>query len=280
VKHGSVSSQVVVRYFSAGDLAAVGRISQGAGQPEPDSGADPDYVAVLLKTGTVAVAETGSGVVVGWGAVKPTARGSHLTDLFVDSQWHGVGVGAALIRFLWPDAPMGPGRFTFSSRHAHAIPLYARLGLVPSWPLLYLTGDPRHLAEGAVTAKRVSAADAARAEAVITGFDRASDHAFWARRDGATGLLLQDHTGLVAAGAGTPAELTHLVCVTDCDATATVLAALRVLGSDEIAICLPGPHPALLPLLQGGLRITDQDVHMATPDVLLPTTWVYSPGLA
>ena len=57
-----------------------------------------------------------------------TPVGVLLTDLFVDPAWQGTGIGRRILAGLWPDVA-APGRFTFSSQHAHALPLYVRLGL-------------------------------------------------------------------------------------------------------------------------------------------------------
>ena len=275
-----MSTKVNVRPFTATDAAAVAQISRLTGQPDSDSGADPNYLAHLAEAGTILVGSTTDDEVVAWGAVTTTAWGEMLTDLFVDPAWQGRGVGAALLGHLWPAGPVEGHRFTFSSWHARALPLYARAGLVPSWPLLYLRGDPRRLGPSPVHVQRPAPATAGAAEATITGFDRAVTYAYWGHHAHTTGLAVYDGSELVAAGIGSATELTHLACAPDADASASVTAALRALGGTETTICLPGPHPALVPLLDAGFQIIDHDILMACPGVTLPTVWVFSPGLA
>src|SRR5205823_10754642 len=87
------------------------------------------------------------GAVAGFGAARRIGRGplavTMLCDLFVHPGWHGRGLGQAMLAALWDD---GPRRMTFSSLHAHALPLYTRAGLDAWWPLLYLRGPVARLA--------------------------------------------------------------------------------------------------------------------------------------
>ena len=63
---------------------------------------------------------------------------SMLCDLFVHPEVHGSGCGRAMLAALWPGTR--GHRMTFSSLHAHALPLYTSFGLDAWWPLLYLRG--------------------------------------------------------------------------------------------------------------------------------------------
>jgi len=136
-----------VRAATEDDLAAIAAVAEATGQVEEWSGSDPAYVRHLLAHGQVLVAEHRATegramVVTGFGATLRIGDGpaavTMLCDLFVDPGWHGRGVGQALLAALWePGSP----RMTFSSLHAHALPVYTRAGLDAWWPLLYLGGD-------------------------------------------------------------------------------------------------------------------------------------------
>ncbi|WP_250034104.1 GNAT family N-acetyltransferase [Paractinoplanes maris] len=272
---------MIIRDATTLDLEAIATVSLAAGQPATDSGADARYTNLVLGQGSVVVAVQPDGVVAGWGAARPTPVGAMLSDLFVDPGQHGRGVGGRLLRRLWPGRPGTPGRFTFSSRHPSALPLYAKAGLLPRWPLLYLTGDPQHLpVVPAMRATVVGADQAAAADAhLTTNRERTADYRYWAG-SGGTGLLVHDGDRLVAAGAGRHDELTHLTCSgADQDAVAVVAALARV-GGSQVTVRLPGPHPMVGELLRRGWRVEDYDLAMTTPDLQLPTTWAYSPGLA
>jgi GNAT superfamily N-acetyltransferase len=280
-------TQLLVRHATTADLDAIGTISLATGQPAIDSGADLRYARLLLEYGTVVVATQENQHVVGWGATWLTPLGELLSDLFVDPGRHGQGIGAGLLRFLWParseqaDTPDRPRRFTFSSRHPAALPLYARAGLASTWPLLYLTGEPDRLPRAqSVKATLVGPDAAAAADAQLSGAARHAEFRYWAGGRSAGGVLVHDGDRLLAAGAGRPDELAHLTCSDAERAAAAVTAALQALGGERATLCLPGPHPALQVLLHHDWRIEDYDLAMSTPDLQLPTTWAYSPGLA
>jgi GNAT superfamily N-acetyltransferase len=136
-----------VRAATEDDLLAIAAVAESTGPAEEWSGTDPAYVRHLLAHGRVLVAERqatgGQGTVVsGFGATRRIGDGpdavTMLCDLFVDPGSHGRGTGQALLAALWePGSP----RMTFSSLHAHALPVYTRAGLDAWWPLLYLAGD-------------------------------------------------------------------------------------------------------------------------------------------
>lgn len=274
-------TKLIVRHATERDVEGIGRVSLATGQPAEDSGADPRYVRLLLQQATVVVAAAApGGPVVGWGATRTTPPGELLTDLFVDPASQGRGIGQALLRELWPGAPGASGRFTFSSRHPSALPLYGRAGLRAIWPLLYLSGNARRLPACDADAVLVGADEAADGEKRLTGSDRLADYRYWAQAPSADGLLVYDAGRLIAAGAGGPDQLSHLTCPAARDAALAVTAALSALGGARAGACLPGPHPALQLLLDHAWRIDDYDLAMTTEDVELPLTWIYSPGAA
>ena len=284
-------TNVQVRPAAETDLAAIARVAKATGQVEEWSGSDPAYVRHLLANGRVAVAEQ-DGTVTGFGASYRIGAGpaaiTMLCDLFVDPRFHGQGTGQALLAALWKaDTP----RMTFSSLHAHALPLYTRAGLDAWWPLLYLGGDVRALRgpDGwAVTA--ATPAEVAALEADWTGTFRVADHLAWAARPGGQPVLARRGSDTLAAGtvAGEAAEygIAHLAlapAARDGEAVDAVLAILASLDPPDgrARICLPAPHPAARKLLTAGWHIDFIDVFMATrPGLLDARRAVPSPALA
>jgi GNAT superfamily N-acetyltransferase len=185
-------TDVRIREAAAGDAEAIGRIAIATGQDEEWAGSDPAYVRHLLAHGRLVVAEY-RGAVTGFGAtvrigVGPAAT-TMLCDLFVDPRAHGLGLGQAMLAALWHD---GTPRMTFSSLHAHALPLYARFGLDAWWPLLYLAGDVTALPAPAGWAVAAAAAgEVAGLERRWTGIDRTADHRAWAARPGGQPVLAE-----------------------------------------------------------------------------------------
>jgi GNAT superfamily N-acetyltransferase len=284
-------TNVHVRPAAETDLAAIARVAETTGQVEEWSGTDPAYVRHLLAHGRVAVAEQG-GAVTGFGASLRIGAGraaiTMLCDLFVDPQFHGQGTGQALLAALWEP---GTPRMTFSSLHAHALPLYTRAGLDAWWPLLYLGGDVRTLRGpdgwAVVTA---TPAEVAALEADWTGFVRVADHLAWAARPGGRAVLARRGPDTLAAGivAGEAAEygIVHLAlapAARNGEAASAVLAILASLDppGGRARVCLPAPHPATRELLTAGWHIDFMDVFMATrPGLLDPRRAVPSPALA
>jgi GNAT superfamily N-acetyltransferase len=282
---------ITVRDAAAADTEAIGRIAIATGQDEEWGGADPAYVSHLLAHGHLVVAEH-RGAVTGFGATVRIGAGpagaTMLSDLFVDPRSHGLGLGQAMLEVLWHDST---ARMTFSSLHAHALPLYARYGLDAWWPLLYLSGDVTALPAPAGWAVALaSPGEVAGLERRWTGIDRTADHQAWAARPGGRPVLAARDGQAAAAGtvggAGTEYGIIHLALSPDCgdddarDAVVAVLASLDPPGG-RARVCLPAPHPAVRTLLAARWRNEDMDLYMATePGLLDPRRTVPSPALA
>src|SRR5579871_1051075 len=270
---------MLVRPAGEEDLAAIAAVSLAAGQEPEGSGADPAYVRLLLETGTVLVAEAPAGELTGWGATRPTSLGWLLSDLFVHPDHQGRGAGSALLRQLWPARSTPARRYTFSSGHRQALPLYLRAGLLACWPLLYLSGGREALGSSELSAQRVGAAEAAAAEARLLGGDgRPEDYRYWCEGGGA-GIAVRDGRRIVAAGAVGDGALLHFVTAPGSALDEALYAALALATGPQLRCCLPAGHPAVVPLLERGWRIEEHDLAMASSGVELPPGWAYCPGL-
>jgi GNAT superfamily N-acetyltransferase len=285
-------AEIEVRGAVAADLPQIAAVALATGQDEEWGGADPAYMTHLLADGTVVVGVSG-GSVVGFGTTRSFGSGANavsmLCDLFVHPQVHGSGGGRAILAALWPAT--GGRRMTFSSLHAHALPLYTSFGLDAWWPLLYLRGRVSALTAPAGWQALAASPDAvSEAELSWTGVDRSADHQAWARRPGGAGVLaLRDGQAMAAGtvgGAGDEFGVTHLAITPTADdsrasaAVLTVLAGLQP-GDGLARVCLPAPHPAVRPLLAAGWRAEEFDLFMATePGLLDPHRAVPSPALA
>ncbi|MFU8874391.1 GNAT family N-acetyltransferase [Micromonospora sp. SL4-19] len=283
---------LMVRAATAGDLDAIARVAEAAGQRGEWTGADPAYVGHLLRYGRVAVAMDDDRIV-GFGATRdiagPAGVASMLCDLFVDPSQHGRGHGRALLAELWPERRSL--RMTFSSEHPNALPLYTSVGLDAWWPLLYLTGDTRTVRAPAGWTVEPSTPDTVSTfEGGWTGIDRTADHHAWTRRPNGLALVAahdgQPGVAGVVAGEGAGFGLVHLASdprLLDAQAAEGLLAVLAALdGADGRAqVTLPAPHPAVRLLLGAGWRAAEMDLFMATRvDLLDPRRSVPSPALA
>jgi ribosomal protein S18 acetylase RimI-like enzyme len=290
---------VTIREARPADIGAIATVAAATGQTGEWSGSDPAYVTHLLQAGHVVVAEH-QGQVAGFGAARdvPTPKGTArmLCDLFVDPGCHGMGLGQAMLAVLWGgDGP----RMTFSSLHAHALPLYTRYGLDAWWPLLYLQGDvgrvrmPPGWSVSGANPDRIG-----ELERRWTGADRTAEHQMWARWPDGAGIVASLDGEAFAAGtvggAGHEYGISHLAVAPAAgtiggaddeqgiarDAVLAVLASLRPPGGQARA-CLPAPHPATRPLLGSGWRVQEFDLFMGSHFGLVDARrMVLSPALA
>ena len=281
-------AEIGVREAVLADLPQIAAVALAAGQDEEWGGAGAAYMTHLLAHGRVVVGVCGHSVV-GFGATRAIGSGpaavSMLCDLFVDPRLHGSGCGRAMLAELWP----GRGRrMTFSSLHGHALPLYTSFGLDALWPLLYLHGGVDAVAEpDGWQVEPATPAEVAALELNWTGVDRSDDHLAWSRRPGGASLLARRGGQMMASGTAGGADgeygLTHLALAPSAGAADSVLATLAALRPEDgqAAVCLPGPHPAVRPLLAAGWRVAGFDLYMATePGLLDPSRAVPSPALA
>lgn len=271
---------------------AIARVATAAGQADDPFGpTNLAYVRHLMTVGRVVVAEL-AGSVTGFGAVEQIGAGPEavtmLCDLFVDPAVHGRGLGRAMLAELWAGAGR---RMTFSSLHAHAVPLYTSFGLDAWWPLLYLHGPTAALPiinEWAV--EGITPGVAARYEMRWTGADRLADLQAWVARPGGEAVLVSRDDEVIAAGAvinaGPDRGIAHLAISPSADdgtAAGIVLQTLAQLEGQEADthVCLPAPHPAVRALLAGGWQFDEFDLFMATePGLLDPRRAVPSPAQA
>ena len=208
----------------------------------------PDWLEFLARTGQLWVAREDGAVTAFAGVVREDGV-AHLTDLFVAPERLGTGIGRALLACALPSE--GP-RTTFASSVPRAVALYARAGLRPFAPMLYLAGTP--LPGAAV--ERVAVAEVDLPRRGVTAF---------LEEAGAYGLVTEDGAGVVRpvpGGARLGPARGDGVAI-----RALAGAAAAVHGS--VTLTLPGPHPALPLLLEAGMRITDADTAMASQPGLL-----------
>jgi len=268
-----------VRPAGPPDLPAIIAIAKATGQDEDWDHVYPGYLRHLMRYGTLLVADRG-GMVTGFGATTQIGAGTDaicmLTDLFVDPAVHGSGTGRAILGDLWSGDQR---RMTFSSMHAHALPLYTSFGVDAWWPLLYLRGDVRVLSmPTGWTVAATKPENVAGLERDWTGADRTAEHQFWSGWPSGAAVIASLEGSPAAAGTagGTGHEygICHLAASpalgndTAGDAVIAVLSWLRP-ADGQARVCLPAPHRATRSLLAAGWRVEDLDLHMASEPALV-----------
>lgn len=181
---------------------------------------------------------------------------------------------------------------TFSSLHAHALPLYTSFAVDAWWPLLYLRGDVRRLRmPGGWSVCPSDPELIGSLERDWTGVDRTAEHRLWAARPRGSAVTISLDGRTMAAGtvggAGVEYGISHLAIdariADDERARDAVMAVLSWLepADGQARVCLPAPHPATRSLLAAGWRVEDLDLYMASePGLIDPRRSVPSPALA
>ena len=271
----------LIRRATDGDVAAIDSILDGydavSDAPPPRPGVRAEHLRQLLNRGEALVAVI-DGRMLGFGGTIDTGRAVHLTDLFIDREFLGRGIGGRLLPLLfrdrWP-------RTTFASDDPRALPLYIRAGMTPYWLNVYVSADEASLPEmpSGCDAGQATAAQLAVIEAGWTGNDRSADYAMWADREGARPTIVRQDGTIVAIVQsrarmrGDGRWIDRLVVAPTADPVASAVAAMRCASEPgrEIGACLPGPNPALGALVMSGFRIVDGDTFMASePDLVDP----------
>jgi GNAT superfamily N-acetyltransferase len=227
-------------------------VAAAGGSPD----ADTWHLAFVAEQGRLLAAVDG-GTVVGFGGVVP-AHGSHMvTDLFVDVDHGGRGVGGRLVAALLDGVSSA---FTFSSTHPAALAAYRRAGLALGWPLLTMRGVALGGGESP-TAHEWGHDRAEVAQLVVAHGGWCTGDALMARRG--------DSVSVLRLAADRPAD--------------AVLASLMS-GIDQytnVVLSVPAHSPALAWLMLHGFRIDDVDIFCSTADVALPDhLWAVHRGLA
>jgi GNAT superfamily N-acetyltransferase len=219
-------------------LDGVRRIANAYGNL--DGWGRPDYLDLELRERGLWVAVE-RGDVVGFAGLLRRGPLVHLGDLFVAPERLGEGIGRRLLEASLPQEGL---RTTLASRDERALPLYARFGLRPIAPVLYLEGS---LAAGAEV-ERVAVEE-------LPAPDRPGQLRLLAEAGG---------HGLTRGRAWTavrPAGATCWLGPGEGGADDVLAFAASV---DRATVALPGPHPAVLPLLAAGFRVATLDFFMAS----------------
>jgi GNAT superfamily N-acetyltransferase len=277
---------VDVRAATDDDGAGIAAVRDAIGGQHDDSGSDAAYRAHLMAHGRLFVAVR-DGRVIGFAGARDVGGHRLLSDLFVDPQVHGGGVGRVLLATVLDGSE---ARYTFSSSDPRALPIYARAGMRPRWPLLYLHGPAREIATEATEAMEAmvvepaEADDVAAVEQSVTGVDRAVEHRYWARRPGAAAAVVRIDGAAVGAVSfvvrSGETRIEHLALAPTFDAGPVVAAIGAVAGPPIIRAFVPGPQPLLEWLLHRRFVVDDVDTFMSShPDAVPSALAIVHPGL-
>jgi hypothetical protein len=275
-----------VRVATEADIPGIRSVLAEHGNDGPHENVDivGPYLRHLLANGRSRVVDEGDRIVA-FGATIDTGRGRHLADLFVRLDRLGAGIGGPLLAEVFGDAEQ---RTTFASDDPRAMPLYIRAGMAPLWTSLYLVGPSGGLAtDVGLTTEAAGADRVAHLERDWSGIERDADHRFWESQSGADAFVVVSDGEPVAAGYGrsrqngTARALDRLILRPGVEPVDSILVAIGRAGrGGPVLVAIPGPNPAVRPLLAAGFRIDARDTFMASdPDLVDPTRVLPNPGL-
>ncbi|HJT59217.1 MAG TPA: GNAT family N-acetyltransferase [Ktedonobacteraceae bacterium] len=246
----------------------------------PPSGGVPTDLSHILETGTTYVAEQ-EGAIVGFAASITRGSVTFLTDLFVLPDQQSSRLGQALLAQVMPEN--NTVRCTFSSTDPRALALYIRSGMQPQWPhfCLRLTSPLReHSFDTAIEIHEGQVDDPTFVEwdAQVSGRWRPVDHAHWLHRQRTVPLWFMRRGNKIGYAylrlrEGTiwypeACTLGPIGVQSAEDAVSCTLAAVnwarKHAGAEILLINVPGPHPALAPLLNVGFHITYVETFVST----------------
>jgi GNAT superfamily N-acetyltransferase len=259
-------------------IYAVWRATELAGsdRPPPDWPDGPGtmpWFSHLLAVGRLVVAVEDDAVI-GFAGLLDHGRCVALSDFFVDPDRQSHGIGRALLDEILP--PARPS-VVMASTDPRALGAYARRGMRPRWPVYYLGADTVDLRPATWPRVEVEPVAADDYPWELAGdaehYARLGAVPLGARRDGrslGTALIMTGNPQRLFHPEST--EILESTAPTADDAEVLVLGVVTYLIEGEaprILLQVPGPHPALAPLLETGFRITDVDTACATAEGLL-----------
>lgn len=268
-------TDVTIRPATGADLPAINHIfysNEVRGDPSPPPERPVSAFRHVLETGELLVAESAAdGAVVGFAGRIVRTGVAFLTDLFVAVDRQSAGLGSALLAAVFP--PDVPARCTLASTDPRAHALYTRAGMRPRWPNYWVragSSELRTLPVEGVEAVEAAPDDPAHAawDTAICGRSRPEEYAFWRaecdaaplwfRRDGETvGYGFVARRSPASFWAPQAYSIGPVGARTPQDAAACVCAAVEWARTrcEALRLAVPGPHPALGPLLTAGCQI-------------------------
>jgi GNAT superfamily N-acetyltransferase len=290
-----------IRPATADDLARIHLVwylTETVGGPSPwgFSSEPHPWLNHVLRTGTLLVAERDSRII---GFAGVIARGElvFLTDLFVAPEIQSYGVGGALLDAILPRD--GRTLATIGSSDPRALALYIRAGMTPEWPDFQIDVEPERWRMANVDLGGVHMIEATPMDAELLRWDaeiggrwRPEEHRYWLEECAGTAFWFQRGGerigyGYVRLAPETPLQpadsaVVGPIGVRDAgDGAACVIAATgwALERASGTRLLVPGPHPALGPLLAAGGMIEYVETFLCSaPPYLDATRYLPSDG--
>jgi GNAT superfamily N-acetyltransferase len=281
-----------VRRVEAQDLAAIREIEASYGNLRPWP-TRPDFLDHEFEAGRMALAEQ-RGEVVGFAGAFDYEDLTYLADVFVRPDLLGRGIGRALLETTLSETARCA---TLASSDPRALPLYARFGMRPLMPVLYLSGSPEQAgrlpparSDPPIAAGEDDLNEVIDLDATVSARRRPSELRFVFTRAETMTLVPRTARPLVSYACvrtvvprgGHEAEAFIGPCgaTSEPDLVSITDGALRqaARSAGRIHVTMLGAHPRLQALLGIGFRVEGVDTLMATDlDLVDGTRYAPSP---
>lgn len=226
----------------------------------------PVHRHLLREDGTRAFVAADRGEVVAFAAALARGDAWYLSALFVRPDRQGCGIGGGLLDRVWPGTFARRMTVTDSFQPL-SNGLYARRGLIPTTPILWLGGIPGADVPDALRPQPADGAALARIDRTAYGFDRTCDHGHWRETKGAPTLWARDGRPLGYAYTAASGLIGPLVATDEASAAEVLRAEMARRGARETMLCAPGTSRTMVATaLASGLRFVRPPGLLLTSD--------------
>jgi GNAT superfamily N-acetyltransferase len=220
----------------------------------------------IIESGGLSVLATGTDRLLGFASSWSRGDDWFLASLFVAPDAQSRGLGRALLAAVWGEGSRRRRTITDAIQPVSNA-LYARSGLLPATPVLSFSGEP--LAGGAPLGE--GAGEVTAIDAAAYGFDRATDHAYWAGLARCTVWLRASEA--VAYSYAFPGGFIGPVGGVDAEAAASALAGELSRADGPVVVLIPGSSRSLVEVaFQRGLQLSPTPGLLLLSDAVEPPT--------
>ena len=253
-----------------------------------------------LNTGLIVVADTNLGVV-GYATAIERRNTRVISQLFVDRNLRGAGIGAAL--FDTVDSTPIESRGLLATDDPRAVSLYIRHGYKPAWPVYTLDVSLESAREHSGPGLNINDCNdidrLVELDVDASGRERREDIAYWISTGASPVVIWREEVAVGYAFVHDPLDgplaswhdddAPVIVGPAGCSETVNVTCAVssllerlgRTYRGRKLRLEIPGKHRALPSLFEAGARIVDIETAMfdQTPGFGDPTGYIPSGGL-